>query len=147
MRSSRLVGEVEDEKVNRYATNAATHLERIDSLVNEMTKEFRPCALLPVGRVPPPAPRFGGSAQARARGLHRMQARAVWRLGASNYRSAFVEVRWQPRRQDSHVGAVDKGFGRAADLLVVILGEQVDRALAVEQAVLGVQPLADASRG
>ena len=67
MRSSRLVGEVEDEKVNRYATNAATHLERIDSLVNEMTKEFRPCALLTVGCIP--NPRFSGSViAARAQG-------------------------------------------------------------------------------
>ena len=95
----------------------------------------------------PPVLRFGDSGQARGRGLHTMQAGAAWRLGASNCRSAFVAARWRPRRQDSHVRAVDKGFGHAADLLVVVLGEQVDGALTVEEAVLGVQPLADASRG
>lgn len=73
MRSCRLVCEVEDVKVDRYPTNAATHLEWIDSFINEVTKELRPCALLPVGRVPDPRlPRFGGSGQAPGRGLHRM---------------------------------------------------------------------------
>jgi hypothetical protein len=41
-------------KVDRYPTNAATHLEWIDSIINEVTKELGPCALLPVGRVPDP---------------------------------------------------------------------------------------------
>ncbi|MDT5369375.1 MAG: hypothetical protein QOC62_3806 [Mycobacterium sp.] len=59
MRSCRLVGEVEDVKVDRYPTNAATHLEWIDSSINKVTKELRPCALLPVGRVP--NPRLPGS--------------------------------------------------------------------------------------
>ncbi len=59
MRSCRLVGEVEDVKVNRYPTDAATHLEWIDSFVDEVTKEFCPCALFPVGRVP--NPRLPGS--------------------------------------------------------------------------------------
>ena len=54
-----------------------------------------------------------------------------WRLGANNCRSAFVAVRWRPRRQDSHVRAADEGFGRAANLLVVVLGEEVDRAPSV----------------
>lgn len=67
MRSSRLIGEVEDEKLDRYATNAATHLEWVDSLVNEMAKEFRPCALLAVGRIP--NTRFSGLVvSARAQG-------------------------------------------------------------------------------
>ena len=67
MGSSRRVGQVKDEKVNRYPTNAATHLERIDSVVNEMTKEFGPCALLTVGCVP--NARFSGSVvAARAQG-------------------------------------------------------------------------------
>jgi hypothetical protein len=59
MRSCRLVGEVEDVKVDRYPTNAATHLEWIDSFINEVTKKLRPCALLQVGRVP--NPRLPGS--------------------------------------------------------------------------------------
>jgi hypothetical protein len=95
----------------------------------------------------PPVLRFGDSGQRPGRGLHRMSASAGWRLDASNYRSVFGAVRWRPRRQGSHVRAVDKGFGHAADLLVMVLGEQVDGALTVEEAVLGVQPLADASRG
>ena len=40
-----------------------------------------------------------------------------------------------------------KGLGRAAYLLVAFLGEQVDRAFAAQDAILGVQPLADAPRG
>jgi hypothetical protein len=59
MRSCRLVGEVEDVEVDRYPTNAATHLEWIDSFINEVTKKLRPCALLQVGRVP--NPRLPGS--------------------------------------------------------------------------------------
>ena len=59
MRSCRLVGEVEHVKIDRYPTNAATHLEWIDSVINEVTKELRPCALLPVGRIP--NPRLPGS--------------------------------------------------------------------------------------
>jgi hypothetical protein len=55
--------------------------------------------------------------------------------------------RWRPRRRASHVGAVDEGFGRAAYLLVALLDEQVDRALAGKQAILRVQPLADAPGG
>lgn len=54
MRSCRLVGEVEDVKLDRYPTNATTHLEWIDSFIDKVTKELRPCALLPVGRVPNP---------------------------------------------------------------------------------------------
>jgi hypothetical protein len=46
-------------KVDRYPTNAATHLEWIDSFINEVTKKLRPCALLQVGRVP--NPRLAGS--------------------------------------------------------------------------------------
>ena len=41
-------------KVDRYPTNAATHLEWIDSVINEVAKELGPCALLPVGHVPNP---------------------------------------------------------------------------------------------
>src|SRR6478609_7746944 len=59
MRSCRLVGQVEDVKVHRYPPNAATHLEWIDSFINEVTKKLRPCALLQVGRVP--NPRLPGS--------------------------------------------------------------------------------------
>lgn len=94
-----------------------------------------------------PVLRFGGIGQGPGRGQHKMSASAVWRLGASNYRSVVVAVRWRPRRQGSHVRAVDKRFGRAADLLVVILGKQVDGAIVVKEAILGVQPLPDASRG
>jgi hypothetical protein len=97
-------------------------------------------------RTKSPAPRFGGNGQALGRRLHKIQAGAPRRFGASNCRSAFA-VRWRPRFEDSHVRAVDKGFSRAANLLVVVLGEQVDRTLAVEKSVLGVHPLADASRG
>jgi hypothetical protein len=39
-------------KVDRYATHAAAHFEWVDSLLNEVAKELRPCALLPVGCVP-----------------------------------------------------------------------------------------------
>jgi hypothetical protein len=59
MRPCRLVGEVEDVKFDRYPTNATTHLEWIDSFIDKVTKELRPCALLPVGRVP--NPRLTGS--------------------------------------------------------------------------------------
>lgn len=52
MRSSRLIGEVEDEKLDRYATNAAPHLEWVDSFIHEMAKKLRPCTLLAVGRIP-----------------------------------------------------------------------------------------------
>jgi hypothetical protein len=54
MRSCHLVGEVQDVKVDRYPTNAATHFEWIDPVINEVTKELGPCALLPVGCVPNP---------------------------------------------------------------------------------------------
>ena len=133
-------------KVNRHPADAATHLEWIDSFVNEVTKEFCPCALFPVGRVP--NPRLPGSVVAAwpVGGVCAGYERVPWGLGASNCRSAFVAVRWRLRRQDSHVGAVDEGVGCAANLFVVVLSEQVDRALAVKESVLGVQPLADASR-
>jgi hypothetical protein len=59
MRSRCVVGEVEDAKVDRYATNAAAHFERVDSLLDEVAKELRPGALLAVGCVPDA--RFAGS--------------------------------------------------------------------------------------
>jgi hypothetical protein len=59
MRSCGLVGEVEDVKIDRYPTNAATHLKWIDAFIDEVTKEFRPCALFLVGRIP--NPRLPGS--------------------------------------------------------------------------------------
>jgi hypothetical protein len=68
-------------------------------------------------------------------------------LGASKRRSAFVAARWRPRRQDSHVRAVDERFGRAANLLKPVFGEQLDRALTAEDAILGMHPLAYVSRG
>lgn len=52
MRSCRLVGEIEDLEVDRYATNPATYLERIDSFIKKVPKELGPCALLPAGRIP-----------------------------------------------------------------------------------------------
>ena len=52
MRSRVALGEVEHLEVNRYSTNTATHLERIDSFTNEVTKQLRPRTLLPVRRVP-----------------------------------------------------------------------------------------------
>ena len=52
MRSCPVVGEIEDLKVDRDATNAAAHFERVRPFVNEVAKELRPCPLLVVGGVP-----------------------------------------------------------------------------------------------
>lgn len=41
-------------KVRRYPTDAATHLEWIDSVINEVSKELCPCALIAAGPVPNP---------------------------------------------------------------------------------------------
>lgn len=54
MRSCRLVGEIKDLKVDRYPTNTATNFKGIDSFIKEVTEQLRPCALLPVGRIPNP---------------------------------------------------------------------------------------------
>jgi hypothetical protein len=52
MRSGLFVGEVEYLEVYRYATNAATNLEWIDTLIDEVTEELSPRTLLPVGGIP-----------------------------------------------------------------------------------------------
>lgn len=52
MRSCGVVGEVEDVKVDRYATHAAAYFEWVDSLLKEVAKELRPRALLAVGCIP-----------------------------------------------------------------------------------------------
>jgi hypothetical protein len=52
VRPGLLVGEVEHPQVDRYSTDAATNLEWIDALIDEVTEELRPRTLLPVGGVP-----------------------------------------------------------------------------------------------
>ncbi len=52
-----------------------------------------------------------------------------------------------PPRRGSHVGAVDERLGSLADLVDPIFGEEVDRALAFEESVLGMEPLAHAPGG
>src|SRR5947209_20487822 len=52
MRSGGGVGEVEHLELDRHSANTATHLERIDSFTDEVTKQLRPCTLFTVARVP-----------------------------------------------------------------------------------------------
>ena len=59
MRSGLLVGEIENLEVYRHPTNAATNLEWIDTLIDEVTEELSPRTLLPVGGIPDT--RFAGS--------------------------------------------------------------------------------------
>jgi hypothetical protein len=54
MGSSPLVCEVEYLEGDRHATDAATHLEWIDALIDEVAEKFRPCTLLFVRCVPDP---------------------------------------------------------------------------------------------
>ena len=54
-------------------------------------------------------------------------------------------MRWRPRRRGSHVGAVDEGLSRLANGVVPILGEEIDRSLALEEPVLRVESLADST--
>ena len=103
---------------------------------------------------PPRTPRLRGLHRARRihirRTLTTIQTAGKGTRAPQNSASISrrnVAMRSRPRRRASYIGAVDEGFGRAAYLVVALLGEQVDRALAVEDAILGVQPLADASGG
>ena len=48
-------------------------------------------------------------------------------------------------RQSSNVGAVDKRLGSHAYLIAFAMGKKVDGTLTVQQSVLPLQPLADAS--
>lgn len=67
MRPGLFVGEVEDLKVDRHATDAAANLEGIDTVIDEMPEEFSPRTLLAVGGIPDT--RFAGSVvTARPRG-------------------------------------------------------------------------------
>jgi hypothetical protein len=52
MRSRLRISEVEYLEVYRYATDAATNLEWIDTLIDEVMEELSPRTLLPVGGVP-----------------------------------------------------------------------------------------------
>ncbi|ORV80825.1 hypothetical protein AWC11_27590 [Mycobacterium interjectum] len=59
MRPDLAVGEIEHLELGRYTTDAATNLEWIDTFIDEMTEQFSPRTLLPVGRIPDT--RFAGS--------------------------------------------------------------------------------------
>lgn len=73
MRSGLLVGEVEYLQVYRYATNAATNLEWIDTLIDEVTEKLSLRTLFPVGGIPDI--RFAGSV---------VTARSPGRVGTGN---------------------------------------------------------------
>jgi hypothetical protein len=92
-----------------------------------------------------PARRSGGSDRVRGRDLRRRSVDGEWGLDARNYRSAFAAVRWQPHQLGSNVGAIDEGFSGATDILVAVVGKQVNGARAVKDTVFGVQPLAYAA--